>query len=383
MPYGPAARVADLTSHGSPLAPGIGSVNVLIGSMPAWRALMDFHACPIVKVLVPDVGGMVMMGSPTVLINSMMACRVMDMVVEIPGGPNPIVMGATNVCIGDVGVVSPGVGVPGVAIAAAAPAVAIPSVQSMPVAAAAQAQTLIEAAKAGVPFCEKCQHVTDALAASGADSGKATAPSPAAGGISGTSATNASAGSVQDVQKNPLDAAADRDEEPQETKTEPALRPLSVFVHDSFGVPREGVQVEVSFADGRTERAVTNSLGNFVVMMKKQHDSAKVRYSIPGEAPVEMTLREDFFIEMAGTDTEEGLRRRLYNLGYLLDDDLEGALTAFQATHGLLTTGEADQETRDKLLAVHDGEEPIVPVVDVDTAPLAAHELLEEGDQIA
>src|SRR5437867_4173478 len=116
MPYGPAARVADLTSHGSPLAPGIGSVNVLIGSMPAWRALMDFHACPIVKVLVPDVGGMVMMGSPTVLINSMMACRVMDMVVEIHGGPNPIAMGATNVCIRDAGVVAPSVGAPAVAI---------------------------------------------------------------------------------------------------------------------------------------------------------------------------------------------------------------------------------------------------------------------------
>jgi hypothetical protein len=113
MPYGPAARVTDLTSHGSPLAPGPGSTNVLIGSMPAWRALMDFHACPIVKVLIPDVGGMIMLGSPTVLINSMMACRVMDMVVEIPGGPNPVVIGATNVCIGDAGVVPPSTGVPG------------------------------------------------------------------------------------------------------------------------------------------------------------------------------------------------------------------------------------------------------------------------------
>src|SRR5436190_971572 len=107
MPYGPAARLADPTSHGSPLAPGPGSTNVLIGSKPAWRALMDFHACPIVKGLIPDVGGMVLVGSPTVLINSMMACRVMDMIVEIPGGPNPIVMGATNVMIGDVGVVPP------------------------------------------------------------------------------------------------------------------------------------------------------------------------------------------------------------------------------------------------------------------------------------
>jgi uncharacterized Zn-binding protein involved in type VI secretion len=167
MPYGPAARVGDLTSHGSPLAPGIGSTNVLIGSMPAWRSLMDFHACPIVKVLIPDVGGMVLMGSPTVLINSMMACRVMDMVVEIPGGPNPIAMGATNVFIGDVGVVAPSA--PGV------PAVQLlkPSLASMPAARLAQARTLLEAAKAGVPFCEKCQHVTDGHGASSETSEKA------------------------------------------------------------------------------------------------------------------------------------------------------------------------------------------------------------------
>jgi uncharacterized Zn-binding protein involved in type VI secretion len=71
--------------------------------MPAWRTLMDFHACPIVKGVVPDVGGVVMMGSPTVLINDMMACRVGDMVVEIPGGPNPIVMGCFTVMIGVAG----------------------------------------------------------------------------------------------------------------------------------------------------------------------------------------------------------------------------------------------------------------------------------------
>lgn len=35
----PAARVADTTSHGPPLAPGPGSPTVLIGFMPAWRAL--------------------------------------------------------------------------------------------------------------------------------------------------------------------------------------------------------------------------------------------------------------------------------------------------------------------------------------------------------
>lgn len=34
-----AARVADTTSHGTPLSPGPGSPDVLIGFMPAWRAM--------------------------------------------------------------------------------------------------------------------------------------------------------------------------------------------------------------------------------------------------------------------------------------------------------------------------------------------------------
>jgi|SRR5579864_4164895 len=99
----PAARLSDPTTHGSPLAPGIGSSNVFIGDMPAWRTLVDFHACPIVKGVVPDIGGMVLMGSPTVLINDMMSCRLGDIVVEIPGGPNPIIMGCPTVIIGVAG----------------------------------------------------------------------------------------------------------------------------------------------------------------------------------------------------------------------------------------------------------------------------------------
>lgn len=95
----PAARVGDQTSHGTPLGPGPGSANVLIGGMPAWRAAADFHTCPLVTVLVPHVGGMVAMGSMTVLINNLPAARQGDMIVE-SGPPNSIVMGCPTVIIG-------------------------------------------------------------------------------------------------------------------------------------------------------------------------------------------------------------------------------------------------------------------------------------------
>jgi len=94
----------------------------MIGGMPAWRATIDQHACPAVSVSGADGVGSVLMGSPTVMINNMMACRLGDIVVEKPGlalGPaNPIVMGCPTVVIGEVGM--GGVSTPvGLAMAAA------------------------------------------------------------------------------------------------------------------------------------------------------------------------------------------------------------------------------------------------------------------------
>jgi len=83
MPF--AARVGDMTSHGTPLGPALGSLNVLIGGQPAWRAALDVHTCPLVSGTVPHVGGVVAMGSLLVLINGVPAARQGDIIVE--GGP--------------------------------------------------------------------------------------------------------------------------------------------------------------------------------------------------------------------------------------------------------------------------------------------------------
>lgn len=94
-----AARVGDMTSHGSPLGPGPGSVNVQIGGQPAWRATSDTHACPLVSGVVPHTGGVVALGSVTVRINSLPAARQGDQVME-SGPPNAIAAGCPTVVIG-------------------------------------------------------------------------------------------------------------------------------------------------------------------------------------------------------------------------------------------------------------------------------------------
>lgn len=98
----PAARVLDQTAHGTPLT-GPGSPTVLIGGMPAWRANVDFHVCPLTLPPpgpVPHVGGLVAMGSPTVLIDGAPAARQGDVIVESAGPPNSIAMGCPTVVIG-------------------------------------------------------------------------------------------------------------------------------------------------------------------------------------------------------------------------------------------------------------------------------------------
>ena len=95
----PAARLGDITSHGTPLGPGPGCPTVLIGGQPAWRAIADTHACPLVDLLKPHVGGVVSLGSVTVMIGGLPAARQGDLVVEA-GAPNLIALGAPTVMIG-------------------------------------------------------------------------------------------------------------------------------------------------------------------------------------------------------------------------------------------------------------------------------------------
>jgi len=95
----PAARVTDQTSHGTPLSPGPGCPTVLIKGMPAWRTNADFHMCPLVNGVQPHVGGMVQLGSTTVMIGGLFAARQGDIIIE-PGGPNTIAVGEPTVLIG-------------------------------------------------------------------------------------------------------------------------------------------------------------------------------------------------------------------------------------------------------------------------------------------
>lgn len=165
MPTGPAARITDNVMHPLPpvLTPGPGSMNVLIGFLPAWRGIpaaaaaalqaakqvsdiaiqtaeaatlaaagtpgapaayaaeqaaktaalsalsstisgmagmSDIHACVTPSPVPPHGPGVVVDGSATVLINNMPACRMGDTIIEPLGPPNKIMKGEMTVIIG-------------------------------------------------------------------------------------------------------------------------------------------------------------------------------------------------------------------------------------------------------------------------------------------
>lgn len=168
MPQGPAARVMDPVIHPLPpvLQPGPGSLNVMIGFLPAWRGIpaaavgalqaakqaadtaiqvaeaatmaaagtpgapaayaaeqatkasclasmsstitsaaggADIHVCATPLPVPPHGPGVIIDGSQTVLINNLPACRQGDTILEAVGPPNKVAMGCPTVIIGDSG----------------------------------------------------------------------------------------------------------------------------------------------------------------------------------------------------------------------------------------------------------------------------------------
>ncbi|HVF89633.1 MAG TPA: PAAR domain-containing protein [Blastocatellia bacterium] len=161
----PAARLTDKVAHPLPgnLIPGLGSPNVIIGGLPAWRGvpaavagalsaakavseaaikvaegatlaaagtpglpaakaaeetvkataaaamgsmissmggMADIHMCATLLPAPPHGPGVVINGSQTVLINNLPACRLGDTILEAVGPPDTIIQGDTSVIIG-------------------------------------------------------------------------------------------------------------------------------------------------------------------------------------------------------------------------------------------------------------------------------------------
>jgi len=96
-PGAPAAKAAEEATKAASAAAMGSAISGMAGGMS------DIHACTTPLPIPPHGPGLVIDGSPTVLINNMPACRMGDTIVEAIGPPNKIAMGCPTVLIGNSG----------------------------------------------------------------------------------------------------------------------------------------------------------------------------------------------------------------------------------------------------------------------------------------
>ena len=140
-------------------------------------------------------------------------------------------------------------------------------------------------------------------------------------------------------------------------------RVLSVTVYDRTFGPRAATDVGLEFPDGTVASATTDAQGGFTVTMGDAYPSVKLRYAASDD-PGDVILFQDYFVDVGDIGTDNGVSRRLHNLGFDRDAEPSDAIVAFQGTQGLNPTGEIDEETRAQLARVYSGEAPLVPRFD-------------------
>jgi len=94
-PAAPAAKAAEEATKAAAAAAMGAAVNALAGATGA-----DIHICPIPLPIPPHGPGVVIDGSPTVLINNLPAARQGDTVLEALGPPDKVAMGCPTVIVG-------------------------------------------------------------------------------------------------------------------------------------------------------------------------------------------------------------------------------------------------------------------------------------------
>jgi outer membrane protein OmpA-like peptidoglycan-associated protein len=142
---------------------------------------------------------------------------------------------------------------------------------------------------------------------------------------------------------------------------DPRLK-LKVALFDRAFEPRAATAVALAFPDGSTTDTVTDDQGQFSIVMSDAFKTVNLRYA--GSADPDDIVQLDYFIDVGDLATDDGVTRRLHNLGFEPETGLPEAIAQFQAIQGLNPTGEMDDETRTQLGRVYAGDAPLFPEFD-------------------
>jgi outer membrane protein OmpA-like peptidoglycan-associated protein len=149
---------------------------------------------------------------------------------------------------------------------------------------------------------------------------------------------------------------------------DPRLK-LRATLFDRWFEPLATAPVAIAFPDGTTADATTDDQGRFSIVMGDAFKTANLRY--PGSSDPNDIVQRDYFIDAGDIATDDGVARRLHNLGFEPETDLPSAIAQFQGVQGFNPTGEMDDDTRAQLGRVYEGDAPLFPKFD-DTPVIVA-----------
>jgi outer membrane protein OmpA-like peptidoglycan-associated protein len=142
---------------------------------------------------------------------------------------------------------------------------------------------------------------------------------------------------------------------------DPRLK-LKATIFDRSFEPLATAPVAIAFPDGSSADATTDDQGRFSVVMGDAFKTANLRYAASSDPNDIVQL--DYFIDVGDIATDDGVTRRLHNLGFEPETGLADAVAQFQGTQGLNPTGEIDDDTRAQLGRVYAGDAPLFPEFD-------------------
>ena len=152
-------------------------------------------------------------------------------------------------------------------------------------------------------------------------------------------------------------------------------RKLTATLFDRSFQPLAAHPVTVQFPDASTAQVTTDANGRFSAVMADAFPTAQLRYTASAD-PADEVLFRDYFIAPGDIGTDEGVTRRLHNLGFDTAA-LAAAIAKFQELSDLPVTGVLDPLTRTRLDRVYNGDQPVVGI----PAPAAGSvgELIGDG----
>ena len=133
-------------------------------------------------------------------------------------------------------------------------------------------------------------------------------------------------------------------------------RVLNIRLHDCFGnkMPNENYLLE--YGEQRKE-GQSDGEGFIRIAIRLEAERCRLNWDpVMGESGQiqSYNFQTNFFIDMLDSSSEDGIKRRLHNMGYSTERSYESNLLDFQAHYNLEISGTADEVTLNKLNDIYD-----------------------------